>query len=85
MNIGAPELIILLVVFGFFVLPVWGIIDAAMRPDNVWAAAQRKRCVWILVQIFLGGIGSVVYFIAIRPKLKEIDPVAAPHPPPPGV
>ena len=64
MNIGAPELIIILLMFGFVVLPVWGIISAAMRPDNVWSAAQQNKIVWILVQIFLGGIGAAVYFIA---------------------
>jgi len=31
MNLGAPELLIVVVLLGFVVLPLWGIIDAAMR------------------------------------------------------
>lgn len=67
MALGPTELLILLVLF---VLPVWGIIDAAIRPDAAWAAAGQSKVVWVLVQIFLWVIGSAVYFVAIRPKLK---------------
>jgi len=64
---GALELLILLLLFG--VLPIWGIIDAAMRPDSVWLAAGQSKIVWVLVQVFLWTIGAAVYFFAIRPKL----------------
>jgi hypothetical protein len=33
-------------------------------------AAGQSKVVWVLVQIFLWVVGSVVYFIAIRPKVK---------------
>jgi len=69
-NLGLVELLVLLVVLGFLVFPVWGIIDAAIRPDAAWAAAGQSKVVWVLVQIFLWVIGSAVYFVAIRPKLK---------------
>jgi nitrate/nitrite transporter NarK len=72
-GIGAPELLILLVLlpvlFFAFIFPVWGIIDAAMRPDPVWDATGQNKIVWILVQFFLWTIGAFIYFIAIRPKL----------------
>lgn len=67
--LGGPELIILLVVMVLVVVPIWGVIDAAMRPDDVWAAAKQSKVVWILVQLFLGIIGAAIYFMAIRPKL----------------
>jgi hypothetical protein len=66
-GLGSTELLILLFLI---VVPVWGIIDAAMRPDSAWAAAGQNKVVWVLVQIFLGILGSAVYFLAIRPKLK---------------
>lgn len=67
MNLGPTELLILLVLF---VLPVWGIIDAAIRSDSAWTAAGQSKLVWVLVQVFLWVLGSAVYFVAIRPKLK---------------
>jgi hypothetical protein len=67
MIFGPAELLILLVLF---LLPVWGIIDAAIRPDSAWAAVGQSKLVWVVVQIFLWVIGSAVYFVAIRPKLK---------------
>jgi hypothetical protein len=69
-GLGAPELIIIFVLLVFVVLPVWGIIDAATKPESVWAAAGQNKLVWVVVQIFLGVLGAAVYFLAIRPKLK---------------
>ena len=70
MSIGPVELLVLLVMLAIFVLPVWGIVDAAMRPDSAWAAAGQSKVAWILVQVFLWTLGAAVYFVAIRPKLK---------------
>jgi hypothetical protein len=69
-NVGAPEMLVLLLIFVGTILPLWGIIDAALRPDDVWARANQNKLVWILLQIFLGPLGAVAYFAAIRPKLK---------------
>lgn len=69
---GGPELIIVLAVLLLFVaFPIWGIIDAATRPDSEWAVADQNKIVWLLVQVFLWMIGSLVYFLAIRPKLVQ--------------
>ncbi len=46
--------------------------DAAMRPDDVWAAAGQNKIVWVLVEIFLWTPGAAIYFLAIRPKLKAV-------------
>jgi hypothetical protein len=68
-GLGAPELLIILFILGTMVLPIWGIIDAAIRPDAVWAATGQNNIVWVLVQIFLWTLGAIIYFGAIRPKL----------------
>jgi hypothetical protein len=52
-----------------FALPIAGVIDAALIPDSVWIDANQSKIVWIIVQIFLGIFGAVVYFVAVRPKL----------------
>jgi hypothetical protein len=68
-GLGVPELLIILFILGGMVLPVWGIVDAAIRPDSVWAAAGQNKVVWVIIQIFLWTLGAVIYFVAIRPKL----------------
>jgi hypothetical protein len=73
MGLGAPELITILIVLAFTVVPVWGIVDAAVRPDSVWAAAEQNKIVWVLIQVFLWTLGAAVYFVAIRPKLKAVQ------------
>ena len=72
-GIGAPELIIFVFVLIITVLPIWGIIDAAIRPDTAWRAAQQSKVVWVLVQIVLWTLGAIIYFLIIRPKLKRVS------------
>lgn len=68
-SLGAPEMLIILFLLGGMVIPIWGIIDAAIRPDAVWAATGQNKIVWVIIQIFLWTLGAIVYFVAIRPKL----------------
>jgi hypothetical protein len=68
-GLGAPELLIILFILGTMVLPIWGIIDAAVRPDPAWTAIGQSKIVWILVMVFLWTLGAILYFILARPKL----------------
>ena len=70
--IGPLEFLALPLLFVFVVLPIWGILDAATRSEPAWRAAGHNKLAWIIVQVFLGGIGAVAYFAAIRPKLKQV-------------
>ena len=74
MNIGGPELVIILFVLALLLLPVWGVIDAATRPDRVWHAADQNKIVWVLVILFLPIAGSIAYFAVIRLRLKSVQP-----------
>lgn len=67
---GGIEVILLLFILLFMVVPIVGVIDAALTPDSAWADANQNKIVWIVVQIFLGIFGAVAYFVAVRPKLK---------------
>jgi hypothetical protein len=51
---------------------LYGIIDAAFgRPLSAWKAAGRNRAAWILVQILLPVLGSLVYVLGIRRELSR--------------
>jgi hypothetical protein len=80
MGFGPAEILIILFILGGMVLPVWGIVDAAIRPDPVWAATGQNKIVWVIIQIFLWTLGAVIYFIAIRPKLVAAVPPSGPEP-----
>lgn len=75
-NVGVVELFILLFGLAALALPIWGIIDAAQRPDWQWKAAGASRTTWIaLMAIFgfvcspVGLIVSIYYLAAMRPRL----------------
>jgi hypothetical protein len=71
MNFGLPELLVIFAVMLAFVLPIWGVIDAAIRPDRAWKAAGQSQVVWVIVMLLLPLIGAIVYFAVIRPKVRE--------------
>jgi hypothetical protein len=52
------------------VLPLWAAVDAAVRPDPAYRAIGQNKIAWILVSLFTWVIGPLVYFFAIRPKLR---------------
>jgi hypothetical protein len=69
MSLGPTELIILLVIGITFVVPIWAAIDAATKPDAAWQAAGQNKVLWVLLSLFLGLLGSLIYLAAIRPKV----------------
>lgn len=50
---------------------LWGLIDAARRPDAEFTAAGQSKVLWIVLCVVLGTIGSAIYLLAIRPKLTR--------------
>jgi len=48
---------------------IWGIVDAATRADDQWARASQNKILWVVLQVVLGFIGTLIYVFAIRPKL----------------
>ncbi len=78
-NVGPAELLILVVVFLLPVgIPVWGLLDAASRPDWAWERVDQNKVRWIFLQalgvapfLIIGFVCSVFYLAAIRPKLRS--------------
>ena len=55
-----------------FALWIWSLVDAIQRPDPEWEEAGQNKLVWILVLIFVGFIGSIIYLLVARPQLEDV-------------
>ena len=85
-----PELfglgLFLLVAFGgllalaLFAFWLWMLIDCARAPDH--PAAPNQRLIWILILVFTGWIGALIYFFVER-RPRGYAPPQPPPPPPP--
>lgn len=82
MNLGGPELLILLAVVPALMvsvaLPLWAIVDAATRPDWAWTAAGQSKVLWIILPIVgslscVGWILAIVYLAVIRPGVVRAE------------
>lgn len=77
-GLGAPELLILLLLLGSVVLPLWGLVDAARRTDASFHAAGQNRTLWIVLNalgLLVWGFGAVValvYLLVVRPKVAAV-------------
>ena len=74
-NLGAPELLIIVLVLALPLLIVFGIVDAARRPEWAFAGAGQNKTMWVALQalgLFVAPLGAVLtltYLLSIRPKL----------------
>ncbi|HEY3241449.1 MAG TPA: hypothetical protein VGL92_17950, partial [Acidimicrobiia bacterium] len=55
----------------FAALWLWGLFDATRQPAESWDRAGYSRLVTILMMLFFSVIGTLVYLLAIRPKLTS--------------
>lgn len=55
-----------------FALWVWSLVDAIQRPDAEWEQADQNKLIWILVLVFVGFIGSIIYLLVARPQLENV-------------
>jgi len=62
---------IFLLWLGGYVLVIWGIVDAVSQPDVAWRELRKDRTIWVLIQVFLGIVGTALYFVMVRPQLRR--------------
>jgi heme/copper-type cytochrome/quinol oxidase subunit 4 len=72
-NIGVAELQVL-VGLALILLVLWLVflIDALRRPEGEWQAAERSQLVFVLLMVFLGLLGTLLYVFIARPALRRI-------------
>ena len=68
-----------LLLLPFVALAVWALMDALIRPDSHWEAADQHKTAWVIgllagpaVLFPVGIMVSLVYFFGIRPKLTRV-------------
>ena len=57
-----------------FALWIWALVNSLSKPDAVWEAAGQNKIVWLLVIIFLGFIGAILYGLIAKPQLDQHTP-----------
>jgi hypothetical protein len=72
------------------VLVIWALVDAIKVPDDSMFQAGNKL-IWVLVILFAGFVGAIIYFVVGRPPGQGRGPRSTgqispdqPPPPPPG-
>ena len=89
MSTAGPVLIVLALGLAALVFWIWAIVDVVKVPDDSTFKAGNKL-IWVLVIVFAGVIGAVIYLVVGRPepgsqpmRPSPMDP-NQPPPPPPG-
>jgi hypothetical protein len=52
---------------------LWGLIDAARRPDWAFNAAGSNKIMWVVLIAVLGAIPSIIYLAAIRSGVRGAE------------
>jgi hypothetical protein len=64
----------ILLLLVWLALTVWWLVmlvQALRTPDSVWAAADQSKILYVLVMIFLGWLGALLYVVIARPRLRS--------------
>ena len=75
----APSVMFLLLLVPYLALTLWAVMDALVRPDSHWMAADQNKVAWVIgllagpVALFPVGIMvSLVYLFGIRSRLTRV-------------
>ena len=52
---------------------IFTLVDSLQIPDHTWQAAGQNKVLWLLLIVFLGFLGSLLYMAIPRPSLKAIS------------
>jgi hypothetical protein len=61
----------------WLVAVVWWLIvliGALRLPDEAWVDAGQSKMLWVLLMVFLGVIGTILYVVIVRPALANTSP-----------
>jgi hypothetical protein len=64
------QIVVVLVFLAIMVAWVVALVDAVRRPQAQWEMAQQNKLLFVLLIIFLGWFGALLYAIIPWPQLK---------------
>jgi hypothetical protein len=69
----APEVTVVVLFALFFIvllaMPLYCVIDAAMRSSTSFESADSNKTLWIVLPLVFGFVAAIVYLVAVRPKV----------------
>lgn len=78
--------LLIVVAVGIFAFWVWMLVDCAQAPEP--PGESNHRLVWILILVFTGWIGALLYFVIVRQprrsRRRARDFTSPPMPRPPS-
>jgi uncharacterized membrane protein YfcA len=87
LDLGTPQLAVVVTAVVLLAVPLWGVLDAIGQPAQAWIAAKVSRRAVVGVQsagapFGVGFVAALLYFGLVRPKLAAATvPPAPPRPP----
>jgi hypothetical protein len=75
LGLSTAQLGVAMGVFALLALPVWGVVDAATRPEHHWRQAGLRKRSWLALlglgaPVGVGLAAAVAYFARVRPRLS---------------
>lgn len=68
-------LVFALVAIAFTGVWIWSLVDALRFDDRRWIEAGQSKILWVLLLVFLGLLGSILYVVMCRPSLGRTQPL----------
>jgi hypothetical protein len=73
-GLGILFFVVLMVVsIGGIVLWVFALVECVRYPDPVYQAAGSEKVTWVLVVALAGWIGALIYWFAVRDRLRRAE------------
>lgn len=82
MNLAVPEIgisVLVLLASTAPALMIWALVDLLRRPTGQWENSADSRLMWVILIVFVGIIGPVLYFTIGRRQIDGVGPPAAQH------
>ncbi len=70
MGTGVFLVVVLAVAVALFAWWLIMLIDALRIPSTTWQSAGQNQLIYVLLMVFLGLVGTVLYVAVARPKLR---------------
>ena len=79
MAFAALELVVGLVALAALLILVWSLGVILITPEDTWKTVGLNQWMWLVVVIVMPVVGSVLFLVAARRRLRQGGAVSAPE------